>query len=87
LNVNQAAAILGFQVHDIAVLISAKLLQPLGHPAPNAPKYFASCAIERLAQDQGWLDKASQKISERWRMKNGRRRGISDRLTSSSRIT
>ena len=33
--------LLGFQEHDIAPLMAAKLLVPLGKPAPNAPNDFA----------------------------------------------
>jgi hypothetical protein len=42
LNTTEAAVLLGFQEHDIPVLIAGKLLTPLGRPAPNAPKYFAA---------------------------------------------
>ena len=33
--------LLGFQEHDIALLVAAKLLVPLGRPAPDAPNDFA----------------------------------------------
>ncbi len=36
------AELLGFEKHDITVLVSNKLLKPLGKPAPNVPKRFAS---------------------------------------------
>ena len=40
LSTGKTAVLLGFQEHDIAPLIAAKLLAPLGKPAPNAPKVF-----------------------------------------------
>src|SRR5947208_11688475 len=73
IGVEGTARFLGFQSHDIAVLARARLLKPLGNPAPNAPKYFARCEIEQKAGDVQWLDKATRVISEHWRRKNQRR--------------
>lgn len=69
----QTAGLLGFQLHDIAPLMRRKLLRPLGKPAPNAPKWFASAAILKLAQDEQWLSKATELISRNWREKNVKR--------------
>ena len=66
----QAATILGFQPHDIPVLMAAKLLQPLGKPVANAPKYFASCVLEELRCNPDWLDRASRAVSRHWQLKN-----------------
>lgn len=74
LTVEKAAGLLGFQVHDIPVLIKAGMLQPLGKPKPNAPKYFAACEIAKLAGDVKWLDKASKVINAYWVKKNARRK-------------
>ena len=73
LDSRQTASLLGFQVHDIPVLIAAKLLEPLGKPVPNAPKYFAACVIEELRGNPDWLDKASRAVSRHWRVRNGRK--------------
>ena len=70
LDAAQTAALLGFQPHNIAILIDASLLKPLGRPAPNGIKYFAAVAIERLRDDPEWLDKATRTISRRWQEKN-----------------
>src|SRR5438477_3440500 len=48
LDVDQVAALLGFAQHDMQILMREKLLQPLGKPAANAPKWFAACTIEQL---------------------------------------
>ncbi len=55
LSTGEAAVLLGFQEHDIAPLIAAKLLAPLGRPAPNAPKYFATVDVVDAAHDREWL--------------------------------
>ena len=38
----QAAWFLGFEPHEIPILIAAGLLKPLGHPARNATKFASS---------------------------------------------
>lgn len=73
LDTRQVALALGFSEHDIPILIRSNLLKSLGNAAPNAPKYFAACDIERLAGDRDWLNKATKSISSHWRTKNGRR--------------
>lgn len=72
LMVPQVAALLGFQRHDIPVLVGRKLLRPLGKPAPTAVKHFAARDIEQLAADSAWLSKATQAISETWQFRNKR---------------
>ena len=42
LNPEQASWVLGFQAHDIPVLVACGLLKPLGTPPPNGVKYFAA---------------------------------------------
>ena len=74
LTTGEAAAVLGFQEHDIAPLVAAKLLTPLGKPAPNAPKYFASVDVQAAAEDREWLSQATRALSKYWHDKNGRRK-------------
>ena len=59
----ETAALLGFEEHDIARLVSAKLLLPLGKPAANAPKYFASVEVLQCASDREWLGKATRALA------------------------
>ena len=73
LNTSEVAILLGFQEHDIAPLVAAKLLAPLGKPAPNAPKYFATVDIERYARDVDWLSKATRALAKHWLGKNSRK--------------
>lgn len=73
LNATEAAVLLGFKEHDIAPLIAAKLLVPLGKPAPNAPKYFASVDIVARTENASWLSEATKILAKRWFTKNSRK--------------
>lgn len=73
-NPEQAAWNLGFQAHDIAVLVAAGLLKPLGNPPTNGQKYFAAVVIDELRSDTKWLSRASDAIYRHWRVKNSRKR-------------
>lgn len=73
LDVEQTARVLGFAVHDVPVLVRAKLIKPLGSPAPNAPKYFALCDVEVRARDLQWLDRATRALQQNWQRKNERK--------------
>src|SRR5438067_2871214 len=70
LNASEAALLLGFQDHDIAPLVAAKLLVPLGKPAANAPKYFAAVEIVDRAANSEWLSSATKIIAKYWLAKN-----------------
>ncbi len=73
LNSTEAALLLGFQEHDISALVAARLLAPLGKPAPNAPKYFAAVEIETLARNCEWLGQATKALAKYWLLKNHRK--------------
>ena len=72
INAEQTAALLGFKVHDIPVLVAAKLIQPLGNPTQAAPKWFSSAEIETLRLDSKFLAKATKTVSQRWQQRNCR---------------
>jgi len=72
LDVDQVAALLGFAQHDMQILMREKLLQPLGKPASNAPKWFAACVIEQLRADTKWLNTATRAVSMYWKNKRER---------------
>jgi hypothetical protein len=77
----ETAAVLGFSEHDVGPLIAARLLTPLGRPAANAPKLFAAVEITALAEDKGWLDKATRAMAAHWRSKNARKSvGVGENL-------
>ena len=69
LDVKATARLLGYAEHDIQILIGTGTLEPLGEPAPNAPKWFCAIEIIRLATDRDWLHKATREISKHWRQK------------------
>ena len=55
LDAAQTAWFLGFDPHEIPMLVSAGLLKPLGHPARNSTKFFATEILEQLRRDEKWL--------------------------------
>jgi hypothetical protein len=63
LDATQAAWFLGFELHEIPILVAANLLKPLGHPARNSTKFFATQALEQLRRDEKWLARASDAIA------------------------
>ena len=70
LDVQQTATLLGFRPEpDIQVLMRAKLIKPLGNPAQNGVKYFASAEVASLAADAEWLHKATAAVQRFWRAK------------------
>jgi ribosomal protein L33 len=73
LNTKEVAVILGFQEHDIAPMMVAKLLIPLGKPVSNATKYFALVDILELGKNRGWLSAATRTIANYWKSKNSRK--------------
>ena len=83
LNAEQAGWVLGFNQHDVPVLVSAGLLKPLGRPSVTGSKYFAAVELEELRKDTRWLGKASDVIVKFWRSKNATRR---DRKSNVSQV-
>jgi hypothetical protein len=73
LNTSETALLLGLPDHDIATLVAAKLLLPLGKPAQNAPKYFAAIDVTARAEDREWLSNATKALARHWQAKNGQR--------------
>lgn len=84
LSVPQVAAILGFAEHDIPILVTHRLLAPLGQPAQNAAKYFALADIQVLSCNTKWLHKATLAVTTHWQRKNQHRRhnGIRQQSTT-----
>ena len=72
LDATQTAWLLGFEPHEIPMLVAAGLLKPLGHPARNSRKYFAAQILDQLRRDEKWLARASDAISSYWRQRNAR---------------
>lgn len=79
LSTDEAAWLLGCAIHDVAILVRAGLLKPLGHPPPNGAKFFATATLMALRDDLKWLARASDALVEHWKAKNSRRNHLSTR--------
>jgi hypothetical protein len=76
LNAEQAGWVLNCQPHDIPALINARLLKPLGNPAPNSTKYFATAELLEIAKDRSWLVKVTTAINTHWQKQNSRKKDV-----------
>jgi hypothetical protein len=72
----QVAKLLNCTTEDVALLVSAGKLRPLGRPNPNAVKFFSAVELFALLADREWLDEATKTIGQFWRRKNALRRGL-----------
>jgi hypothetical protein len=73
LDAGETAKVLGFSTNDIPVLITEKMLKPLGKPVPNSTKYFSAYVIAGLADNPEWLNEATQIIYDHWKGRNARK--------------
>ena len=83
LTATETAAKLGISPHEVPILVAKGLLKPLGHPAPNAPKFFLTATLKDLERDEKWHGKAADAVQEYWRYKNGRKQGSTETSQSS----
>ena len=72
----QVAKLLNCTTDDVALLVSAGRLKPLGRPRVNAVKLFSSIELFTLLADRPWLDEVTRTIGQYWRRKNERRNGV-----------
>jgi hypothetical protein len=75
LTAEQVAWVINCQPHDVPVLVAARLLKPLGNPLPNGVKYFATVELLVRMEDQVWLAKATNTMTQHWQKKNHRNDG------------
>lgn len=59
LTAEQAAWMLNCQQHDVPILVTSRLLMPLGNPPPNGIKFFATADVLELSKDRSWLVKVT----------------------------
>src|SRR5450631_3636946 len=71
----QVAKLLNCTTEDVALLVTAGKLRPLGRPNPNAVKFFSAVELIALLADRAWLDEATKTIGQFWKRKNARRTG------------
>src|SRR5271154_6633513 len=74
LTAEQTAWVLNCQPHDVPCLVAARLLKPLGNPAANGIKFFATSDVIELSADRTWLAKMSNTITQHWAAKNSKQR-------------
>ncbi|HXC34640.1 MAG TPA: hypothetical protein VNV43_02130 [Candidatus Acidoferrales bacterium] len=70
-----AAAMFGWPDYYLPFLVRAGHLKPLGKPAQNARKWFATVEIERMSSDLDWLDKAIRIVEKQIQAVNKKHRG------------
>ena len=74
LTAEETGWVLNCQPHDIPALIAARLLKPLGNPAQNGTKFFATVDILEVLKDRSWLVKATNTINQHWQRQNARKK-------------
>src|SRR5438445_4958677 len=89
LTVEQVRWLLNCQLDDVRILVSARLLKPLGNPPPNGIKFFATVEINELSKDKAWLIRATQAVNLHWRNQNLRKksRGATEARRSPASLT
>ncbi len=82
LDEQHVANILGIPADCVFVLRKTGLLDPLGDPSQQTPKYYATVTVLFNASDPVWLDKLTCALTEHWRKKNSRRKTTSPNGTN-----
>ena len=59
-----------------AILVAARLLKPLGNPAQNGIKFFATSELLELVKDRAWLVKMTNAVNQHWQKKNATKREL-----------
>jgi hypothetical protein len=62
--------VLNCQLHDVPILVAARLLKPLGNPPPNSVKFFAASELLELAKDRVGLAKVTNAVNQHWQRRN-----------------
>ena len=75
IGVEEASRILGWPPYFFTVLVRTGHLKPLGRPAQNSRKWFATARIEELSRDFEWLDKAVRIVEKHVHDGNEKQRG------------
>ena len=70
------AKLLNCTTEDVALLVTAGKLRPLGRPNTNAVKFFSAVELMALLADREWLDDATKTIGLFWKRKNARRHDL-----------
>jgi hypothetical protein len=71
----QAAWFLNCQPHDVPILVTARLLKPLGNPSPYNVKLLAASELLEQVEDRPWLAKVTNALNQHWQKKNAAKKG------------
>lgn len=74
LTAEHAAWVLNCRPHDVPILVSSRLLKPLGNPPPNGIKFFAMADVLERAKDHAWLVRVTNAVNQHWQGKNARKK-------------
>jgi len=65
--VEQVAVKINSTVENVRVITKLRMLPVLGHPPPNAVKYYSCAVVDRLCADDAWLARISDAmVSAKW---------------------
>ena len=70
LTAEQAAWVINCQPHDVPILVSARLLKPLGNPTVNGINFFPTAELIELTKYRVCLVKVTTAINHHWRKQN-----------------
>jgi len=61
----------------VPVLVSVRLLKPLGNPPPHSVKFFATLELLEQVQDRTWLAKVTNALNQHWQKRNVAKKTVS----------
>jgi hypothetical protein len=62
-------------------LVAARLLKPLGSPAANGIKFFATSELLELTKEKAWLVKVTNAVNHHWQRNNAsKKKSLADGL-------
>ena len=76
LTAEQAAWVINCQPSDVPILVTARLLKPLGNPSPYNVKYFAASELLEQVQDRTWLAKVTNALNQHWQKRNAAKKNL-----------
>jgi hypothetical protein len=72
----QAACVLNCKIHDVPILVGARLLKPLGNPRANGIKFFATAELLELTKNKAWLVKVTNAVNQHWQRNNANKKNL-----------
>ena len=87
LTAEQTAWVLNCQPHDIPTLVAAKLVKPLGNPAPNSVKFFAASELLEQVQDRTWLAKVTNALNQHWQRRNAAKKNTTAKSSPNRQVS